>query len=188
VRAPLTDAATPNLGFRISPPNQILALIPSIPSPPLPDRAPDLSQPSPASQPTTAGLLDRLEIQEGLQNPDIDWTLLGFDADVNERHIFSQADSDGDNRVTFDEFWKVVLKNVSQKEAAKARAAAQMVSLVDFALWSAEDVGDWLEDEGYGVYRDAFEANGIHGYALLGSRSTTCRGCRFVISITAGGS
>ena len=59
------------------------------------------------------------------------------------------------------------MKNVSQKEAAKARAAAQMVSLVDFALWSAEDVGDWLEDEGYGVYRDAFEANGIHGYALL---------------------
>ena len=81
--------------------------------------------------------------------------------------MFQQADSDGDNRVTFDEFWKVVLRNVSQKEAAKARAAAQMVSLVDFALWSASDVGDWLEEIGYGRYRPAFEANNIHGYALM---------------------
>lgn len=159
------DGARPSHGRRDPEFRILVGFSPSLPSLPLPDRSlPTLTRAP--SQPT-AGLLDRLEIQEGLQNPDIDWTLLGFDADVNERHIFSQADSDGDNRVTFDEFWKVVLKNVSQKEAAKARAAAQMVSLVDFALWSAEDVGDWLEDEGYGVYRDAFEANGIHGYALL---------------------
>ena len=122
---------------------------------------------TPRPRSSRAGLLDRLEIQEGLRDPRIDWTLLGFDADVNERHVFQLADSDGDNRVTFDEFWKVVLKNVSQKEAAKARAAAQMVSLVDFALWSAKDVGDWLEDVGYGQYRSAFEANNIHGYALM---------------------
>ena len=38
-----------------------------------------------------------------------------------------------------------------------------MVSLVDFALWSASDVGDWLEDVGCGQYRPAFEANNIHG-------------------------
>ena len=49
-----------------------------------------------------------------------------------------------------------------------AEQAAQMVSINDFALWSAEEVGDWLESCGYGDYRPAFEANNVHGYKLLG--------------------
>ena len=44
------------------------------------------------------GVLDRLEIQEGLRNPDIDWSILGFDDNVSERHVFRMADVDGDSR------------------------------------------------------------------------------------------
>lgn len=121
--------------------------------------------------PSIAGVLDRLEIQEGLRNPDIDWELLGFDRDTYDKHIFSAADQDGDNRVSFDEFWQLILKAVTTREAAKAEAAAQMISLNDFALWTAAEVGDWLESIGYGQYRPAFEANNVHGYALLGLTS-----------------
>lgn len=113
-------------------------------------------------------MLDRLEIQEGLKNPNIDWELLGFDKDTYDKHIFSVADEDGDNRVSFDEFWQLVLRAISLREAAKAEAAAQMVSINDFALWTAAEVGDWLESVGYGRYRPAFEANNVHGYKLLG--------------------
>ena len=70
------------------------------------------------------GVLDRLEIQEGLRNPDIDWSILGFDDNVSERHVFRMADVDGDNRVTFDEFWQLILRSVSAREAAAAEAAA----------------------------------------------------------------
>eukprot|EP00227_Mantoniella_beaufortii_P013257 CAMPEP_0197592330 /NCGR_PEP_ID=MMETSP1326-20131121/15032_1 /TAXON_ID=1155430 /ORGANISM="Genus nov. species nov., Strain RCC2288" /LENGTH=307 /DNA_ID=CAMNT_0043158019 /DNA_START=241 /DNA_END=1167 /DNA_ORIENTATION=- len=114
------------------------------------------------------GQLDRLEIQEGLKNPDIDWELMGFDRDTYDRHIFKQADEDGDNRVSFDEFWQLVLRSIAEREAAKAEAAAQMVSINDFALWSAAEVGDWLDEIGFGQYRPAFEANNMHGYKLLG--------------------
>ena len=114
------------------------------------------------------GVLDRLEIQEGLRNPDIDWSILGFDDNVSERHVFRMADVDGDNRVTFDEFWQLILRSVAAREAAAAEAAAQMVSVRDFASWTARDVGDWLDEIGFGQYRPAFEANGVHGYRLLG--------------------
>lgn len=57
--------------------------------------------------------MDRLEIQEGLKNPNIDWEHLGFDRDTYDKHIFSLADEDGDNRVSFDEFWQLVLRSVS---------------------------------------------------------------------------
>lgn len=119
------------------------------------------------------GVLDRLEIQEGLRNPAIDWELLGFDRDTYEKHIFSVADEDGDNRVSFDEFWQLVLRSVSQREAAKAEAAAQMVSLNDFALWTAEEVGEWLTSVGFGQYVPAFVANNVHGYKLLGGGPAT---------------
>ena len=94
--------------------------------------------------------------------------ILGFDDNVSERHVFRMADVDGDNRVTFDEFWQLILRSVSAREAAAAEAAAQMVSVRDFASWTARDVGDWLEEIGFGQYRPAFEANDVHGYRLLG--------------------
>lgn len=59
--------------------------------------------------------MDRLEIQEGLKNPNIDWELLGFDRHTYDKHIFSIADEDGDNRISFDEFWQLVLRSVSLK-------------------------------------------------------------------------
>ena len=97
------------------------------------------------------------------RNPDIDWELLGFDANTYEKHIFRSADSDGDNRVSFDEFWQLVLRSIALREAAAAEAAAQMVSINDFALWEVAEVGDWLESIGFAQYRPAFEANSIHG-------------------------
>ena len=59
---------------------------------PVPSFRPSVPHPAPPASRriASAGYLDRLEIQEGLANPDIDWTLLGFDEGVKERHL-SQA-------------------------------------------------------------------------------------------------
>jgi hypothetical protein len=54
----------------------------------LPSVRPSSPRPPASRRIASAGYLDRLEIQEGLANPDIDWTLLGFDEGVKERHLF----------------------------------------------------------------------------------------------------
>ena len=113
------------------------------------------------------GVLDRLEIQEGLRNPDVDWALLGFDRDVNDRHVFALADEDGDGRITFEEFWRLILRQISVRERAAVEASANAIALSDAASWDARQVGDWLDAIGHGAYADAFVANGVHGYALL---------------------
>ena len=50
-----------------------------------------------------------------------------------------------------------------------------MVSVRYVAAWEPSDVGAWLDRVGYGAYRPAFEANGIHGYRCVlytGSNTT----------------
>jgi len=113
------------------------------------------------------GQLDRKEIQDGLANPNINWELLGFDRDTYDKHIFQSADEDGDNRVSFEEFWNLVLRNVANIEEQKALAAAAMVSVVDISKWTEKDVARWVADIGLPQYSECFEVNGVHGYKLL---------------------
>mmetsp|Transcript_26582 Transcript_26582/g.87139 ORF Transcript_26582/g.87139 Transcript_26582/m.87139 type:complete len:303 (+) Transcript_26582:87-995(+) len=113
------------------------------------------------------GLLSRLEIQQGLANPEIDWGMLGIDENTYDAFIFAQADQDGSNRITFDEFFAFAQKQVSRVAEERAKVTAELVSLVDVSKWVAADVGDWVEDIGLPQYRVCFEANGFTGPKLL---------------------
>ena len=112
------------------------------------------------------GVLDRLEVQEALDNPDIDWDALGVDRSISDKQIYDMLDEDGDQRVTFDEFWMFILNATAQREETRRRAAAVMASVAKFSHWSAAEVGEWLRGVGYGQYAPAFVANDIHGAAL----------------------
>jgi len=112
------------------------------------------------------GVLDRLEVQEALDNPDIDWDALGVDRSISDKQIYDMLDEDGDQRVTFDEFWMFILNATAQREETRRRAAELMASVSKFSHWSAAEVGEWLRGVGYGQYAPAFVANDIHGAAL----------------------
>mmetsp|Transcript_40978 Transcript_40978/g.49730 ORF Transcript_40978/g.49730 Transcript_40978/m.49730 type:complete len:316 (-) Transcript_40978:314-1261(-) len=116
---------------------------------------------------TKDGLLHRGEIQAGLRNPDIDWESLGIDRNTYDRHIFLAADTDGNNRISFDEFWQFVLKSVQRVHHEQAVAASKQVSLVDVSSWGMKEVGDWITEIGFPQYRTCFEANSFHGPKLL---------------------
>ena len=98
------------------------------------------------------GVLDRLEVQEALDNPDIDWDALGVDRSISDKQIYDMLDEDGDQRVTFDEFWMFILNATAQREETKRRAAAVMASVSKFSHWTAAEVGEWLRNVGYGQY------------------------------------
>jgi Ca2+-binding EF-hand superfamily protein len=112
------------------------------------------------------GVLDRLEVQEALDNPDVDWDALGVDRSISDKQIYDMLDEDGDQRVTFDEFWMFILNATAQREETKRRAAAAMASVSKFSHWTSAEVGEWLRSVGYGQYAPAFVANDIHGAAL----------------------
>ena len=86
------------------------------------------------------GVLDRLEVQEALDNPDIDWDALGVDRSISDKQIYDMLDEDGDQRVTFDEFWMFILNATAQREETKRRAATVMASVSKFSHWTA---GGW---------------------------------------------
>eukprot|EP00238_Polyblepharides_amylifera_P010092 CAMPEP_0196590278 /NCGR_PEP_ID=MMETSP1081-20130531/66176_1 /TAXON_ID=36882 /ORGANISM="Pyramimonas amylifera, Strain CCMP720" /LENGTH=326 /DNA_ID=CAMNT_0041913341 /DNA_START=37 /DNA_END=1017 /DNA_ORIENTATION=+ len=113
------------------------------------------------------GRLDRGEIQRGLRNPEINWESLGIDRSTYDRHIFITADKDGDNRISFDEFWEFVLKSIQHRAHEQAIAASKQVSLVDISLWGKEEVADWVSMIGFPQYRACFEVNNFHGPKLL---------------------
>mmetsp|Transcript_14471 Transcript_14471/g.30968 ORF Transcript_14471/g.30968 Transcript_14471/m.30968 type:complete len:308 (-) Transcript_14471:291-1214(-) len=114
-----------------------------------------------------SGKLDRGEIQRALKNPDINWESLGIDRSTYDRHIFVTADKDGDRRLSFQEFWEFVLKNLQHKAHEQAIAASKQVSLVDVSLWGNQEVADWIAEIGYPQYRACFEVNNFHGPKLL---------------------
>lgn len=112
------------------------------------------------------GVLDRLEVQEALSNPDINWDALGVDRSISDKQIYSMLDEDGDQRVTFDEFWHFILVSTSAREGARQEAAAAVASLNKFQHWTPVEVGNWLEANGYAQYRASFQANDVHGGKL----------------------
>ena len=112
------------------------------------------------------GVLDRLEVQEALDNPDVDWDALGVDRSISDKQIYDMLDEDGDQRVTFDEFWMFILNATAQREEAHRRAAAAAASVSRFSHWTSAEVCEWLETIGHGAYAPAFAANDIHGGAL----------------------
>jgi hypothetical protein len=112
------------------------------------------------------GVLDRLEVQEALDNPNIDWDALGVDRSISDKQIYDMLDEDGDQRVTFDEFWMFILNATAQREEALRQTAAAMASVSKFSHWTASEVGEWLARVGFGQYAPAFVANDIHGGAL----------------------
>lgn len=113
------------------------------------------------------GKLDRGEIQRGLKNPAVDWEALGIDRGTYDRHLFISADTDGDNRISFEEFWVYVVKNAQRVSHEQAVAASKQVSLVDISNWGIQEVGDWIVEIGFPQYRTCFEANSFHGPKLL---------------------
>jgi Ca2+-binding EF-hand superfamily protein len=112
------------------------------------------------------GVLDRLEIQEALENPNVDWEALGVDRSVSDRQIYDMLDENGDQRVSFDEFWRFILNATRQREDAMRETETAMASVSAFAGWTPRQVGDWLETIGFGRYRPSFEANGVDGGKL----------------------
>ena len=58
---------------------------------------------------------------------EINWESLGIDRSTYDRHIFVSADKDGDHRVSFQEFWEFVLKNLQHKAHEQAIAASKQV-------------------------------------------------------------
>ena len=112
------------------------------------------------------GVLDRLEVQEALDNPNIDWDALGVDRSISDKQIYDMLDEDGDQRVTFDEFWMFILNATAQREEARRQTAAAMASVSKFSHWTPSEVGEWLAHCGFGQYAPAFVANDIHGGAL----------------------
>ena len=89
-----------------------------------------------------------------------------MDRSISDKQIYDMLDEDGDQRVTFDEFWMFILNATAQREETKRRAAAVMASVSKLSHWTAAEVGEWLRNVGYGQYAPAFVANDIHGAAL----------------------